>query len=254
MLNKLLSFVRSENMLSCGDCVICAVSGGADSVSLLFAMYLLAPKLGITLEAAHFNHGLRGVESDADAAFVQQLCDRFDIPLHMGRGSVVPGKKGLEAAARNARYSFLESLPGKIATAHTADDNAETVLMHLIRGTGLRGLGGIAPVRGNVIRPMLTVTRQEVLAFLDEYHLSWREDSTNAENNFLRNRLRHGVMPLLSKENPSIAQNLSQTALRLRLDEQMLSNMVQVEDTTVEHLRQLPNPLRAIFFGGKRCI
>ena len=244
MLNKLLSFARSENMFSHGDRVVCAVSGGADSVALLFAMYLLAPKLGITLEAAHFNHGLRGEESDADAAFVQQLCDRLDIPLHMGQECVVAGKKGLEAAARNARYSFLESLSGKIATAHTADDNAETVLMHLVRGTGLRGLGGIMPIRGKVIRPMLTVTRQEVLAFLNEYHLSWREDSSNAKDDFLRNRLRHRVMPLLKEENPGIVQNLSKTALRLRLDEQLLSSMAELQDPTVEDLRRLPDPVR----------
>ena len=198
MLNKLRCLIRQHAMVKPGEQVVCAISGGADSVALLFALYLLAPQMGFTLSAAHFNHGLRGAESDEDAAFVAALCDRLDIPLHMGQGSVVTGKKGLEAAARDARYAFLESLPGKIATAHTADDNAETVLMHLIRGTGLKGLGGISPVRGNVIRPMLTVTRQEVIAFLQEYNLSWRDDSSNAGDDFLRNRLRHRVMPLLA--------------------------------------------------------
>lgn len=245
MLNKLHAFVQQHRMLMPGDRVVCAVSGGADSVALLFAMYLLSSKLEITVEAAHFNHCLRGAESDADADFVAQLCDRLEIPLHMGRGSVVPGKKGLEAAARSARYGFLESLPGKIATAHTADDNAETVLMHLVRGTGLKGLGGIAPIRGALIRPMLTVTREEVLAFLQEYHLSWREDSTNAQDAFLRNRLRHRVMPLLQEENPSLAQNLSQMALRLREDEQLLSNQIPDTDADIGLLRPLPYPLRS---------
>ena len=124
MLNKMLSFLRRENMVRPGDTVICAVSGGADSVALLFAFYLLKDKLGVQLEAAHFNHHLRGEESDRDEAFVRQLCDRYDILLHVGAGTVVAGKKGLEAAARDARYAFLRSLPGKIATAHTADDNA----------------------------------------------------------------------------------------------------------------------------------
>ena len=223
MLNKLERFAREQNMIRPGDTVICAVSGGADSVALLFAFYLLKEKLGIILEAAHFNHHLRGEESDRDEAFVRQLCNRYDVPLHLGGGEILPGKKGLEAAARDARYAFLRSLPGKIATAHTADDNAETVLMHLIRGTGLKGLGGITPIHGNVIRPMLKVTRQDVEDFLDEWCLSHIEDSSNETDVYLRNRIRHHVMPLLTKENPKIAENLSQMALRLRLDEEFLS-------------------------------
>lgn len=244
MLNKLLAFVKRYRMLQPGDRVICAVSGGADSIALLFALYLLAPQLSVTLEAAHFNHGLRGEESDEDAAFVKQFCDGYQIPLHMGRGKVVAGKKGLEAAARSARYDFLERLPGKIATAHTADDNAETLMMHLIRGTGLKGLGGIAPIRGNVIRPMLTVTRQDVMAFLEEYHLPWREDSSNQTDLFLRNRVRHSVIPLLKAENPSVAVNLSQMALQLREDEAALAVQAEGQKPIVSQLRRLPPAVR----------
>ncbi len=218
MLNKLLRFVRQQDMIKKGDHVICAVSGGADSVALLFGMYLLREKLCITLSAAHFNHRLRGAESDRDEAFVRELCARYDIPLTVGSTQVVSGKKGLEAAAREARYDFFATLDGKIATAHTADDNAETILMHLVRGTGLRGLGGINPINGNVIRPMLMVTRQEVLAFLEEYCLHFVEDSSNKTDDFLRNRLRHRVMPLLKEENPRLAENLSQMAMELRED------------------------------------
>ena len=188
MFESLLTMMRRYEMTQPGDRVVCAVSGGADSVALLFALYLLKEKLGITLEAAHFNHQLRGEESDRDEAFVRELCDRFDIPLHVGRGRVVAGKKGLEAAARDARYAYFETLPGKLATAHTADDNAETILMRLVRGTGLKGLGGISPVRGRIIRPMLLVTRQQVRAFLEEYCLSHGEDSSNGTDDFLRNR------------------------------------------------------------------
>lgn len=245
MLNKLQSFMRQYDMIVPGDHVICAVSGGADSVALLFGMYLLAPKLNITLEAAHFNHCLRGRESDEDAEFVRQLCDRYLIPVHMGQGRVTAGKKGLEAAARDARYAFLQQLPGKIATAHTADDNAETVLMHMVRGTGLKGLGGITPVRGNVIRPMLSVTRQEVLDFLREYNLSWREDSTNNSDDFLRNRLRRRVIPLLKEENPRFAQNISDMALRLREDEAVLESQSQMKDPSIEVLRQQPYSIRS---------
>ena len=230
MLNKLLALIRRYDMLQHGDRLICAISGGADSVALLFAMYLLREKLGICLEAAHFNHKLRGEESDRDEAFVRALCDRYDIPLHVGSTEVVAGKKGLEAAARDARYGFFETLNGKIATAHTADDNAETVLMHMVRGTGLKGLGGISPVRGKLIRPMLLVTRQQVLDFLAQYHLSYAEDSSNETDAFLRNRLRHHVMPLLKQENPQLSENLSAMALRLRQDEEALSRLPDIAD------------------------
>lgn len=214
-------------------------------MALLFALYLKKDALGIVLEAAHFNHGLRGAESDEDEAFVREFCSRFDIPLHVGSGSVVPGKKGLEAAAREARYGFFAALNGKIATAHTADDNAETVLMHLVRGTGLKGLGGIAPVNGDLIRPMLNVTRQEVLDFLEEYHIHYRTDSSNETDAFLRNRLRHHVMPLLKEENPRLAENLSAMAQRLRLDEAALTNAADYSTLpTVTKLRQLEPAVR----------
>ena len=246
MLNKLLAFIREQNLITPGDTVICAVSGGADSVALLFALYLMKDKLEIQLEAAHFNHNLRGEESNRDEGFVRNLCDRYDVPLHLGSGQVVPGKKGLEAAARDARYGFLHGLSGKIATAHTADDNAETVLMHLVRGTGLKGLGGIAPVRGKIIRPMLKVTRQDVEEFLQEWCLHHIEDSSNAEDAFLRNRIRHHVMPLLVQENPRLAENLSQMALRLREDEMLLSQQANFETLpTVDQLRAMPKAQRS---------
>lgn len=227
MLNKLLAMVRQYRMVEPGDRVICAVSGGADSVALLFAMYLLRGKLGISLEAAHYNHGLRSEESDGDEAFVRAFCEHYEIPLHVGNSKVTSGKKGLEAAAREARYAFFATLDGKIATAHTADDNAETVLLHLVRGTGLKGLGAIAPVRGNIIRPLLLATRQDVRAFLDDYSLSFREDSSNDSDVFLRNRLRHHVMPLLKKENPDLSRNLSKMALRLREDHSLIERGIE---------------------------
>ena len=246
MRNKLLAFVRRYRMLQPGDRVVCAVSGGADSVALLFAMYLLRQRLQINLCAAHFNHHLRGEESDRDEAFVRDLCQRYEIELHIGSGQIVPGKKGLEAAARDARYAFLKTLSGKIATAHTANDNAETMLMHMVRGTGLKGLGAIAPVNDRLIRPMLSVTRQEVLDFLNEYHLSYVADSSNDSDEFLRNRLRHHVMPLLEKENPKLAENLSAMALRLRQDEEAISQLAQTESLPgVNALQQMPAALRS---------
>lgn len=244
MLNRLLAFLKRYDMVHPGDKVVCALSGGADSVALTFGMYLLRDKLGITLEAAHFNHHLRGEESDRDETFVKDFCSRYDIPLHLGEGYVQPGEKGLEAAARDARYAFFDTLDGKIATAHTADDNAETVLMHLVRGTGLKGLGGISPVRGGIIRPMLDITRQEVLEFLQEYNLGFVTDSSNRGEDFLRNRLRHRVMPFLKQENPEFSRNTSAMAQRLRFDEQALEAYAQPE-LTVTQLRALPQALRS---------
>lgn len=244
MLNKVLTFIREQDLVHPGDTLVCAVSGGTDSVALLFGLYLLRDTLGIRLEAAHFNHGLRGAESDGDEAFVRALCARYDIPVHVGSGSVQPGHKGLEAAARDARYAYFATLEGKIATAHTADDNAETILLHLVRGTGLKGLGGIAPRRGQIIRPMLTVTRQEAEAFLEEWNLPHREDSSNDTDAFLRNRLRRHVMPLLKQENPRLSENLSRMALRLRLDEDCLqASLADLPD--VEMLKGMHPALRA---------
>lgn len=227
MRNKLLAFLRAQSMVKPGDKVICAVSGGADSMALLWAMHLLKDKLEISLEAAHFNHNLRGGESDRDEAFVRDFCKNHGIVCHVGRGVVESGDKGLEAAARDARYAYLHSLSGIIATAHTADDNAETLLMHLVRGTGLKGLGGITPKADRLIRPMLTVTRQEVLDFLEAENIPYVTDSSNETDDFLRNRIRHHVMPLLKQENPSLGENLSLTALSLRRDAEALDALAE---------------------------
>lgn len=250
MVNKICAFLKRYEMVQPGDRVICAVSGGADSMALLWAMYLLKEKLQISLSAAHFNHHLRGEESDRDEAFVTEFCEGYGIPLYKGEGNIVPGAKGLEAAAREARYAFLHGLPGKIATAHIADDNAETLLMHLIRGTGLKGLGGISPVLGNRIRPMLTVTRQEVLAFLESYHISYVEDSSNREDTFLRNRLRHKVMPLLKEENPRLAESLTEMALGLREDEALLETKLAGKRLSVSELKEMPSSQRARVLGA----
>ena len=246
MLNNLRAFNRRYRLIEPGDSIVCAVSGGADSMALLWSLYLLKEEWRLTLSAAHFNHHLRGEESDRDEQFVRDFCAGYGIPLHVGSARVKPGKKGLEAAAREARYAFLRSLPGKIATAHTADDNAETVLLHLVRGTGLKGLGGIMPRNGNVIRPMLAVTRQQVEALLAEYAVDHITDSSNDTDAFLRNRLRHQVMPVLAQENPRIAENLSAMALRLRQDEEALAEAAKWDGSlSVETLRSQPPAIRA---------
>ncbi len=244
MLNKLLRCIRRYELITPGERIVCAVSGGADSMALLWAMYLLQDKLQIQVVAAHVNHGLRGEESDREEDFVRKFCEGYHIPFYSQKVSVQAGKKGLEAAAREARYGYLQSLPGKVATAHTANDNAETVLMHMVRGTGLKGLGGISPVKPGVIRPMLTVTREEVLAFLGEYHIQHVTDSSNASDCFLRNRLRHHVMPLLEQENPRLAEDISAMAMGLREDEAELEQQAQPV-CDVEKLKAMSSPRRS---------
>ncbi len=212
--------------------ILCAVSGGADSMYLLCRL----PELGYRVAAAHFNHGLRGAEADRDEAFVRDFCRERDIPFTAGRGDVAAFaadcRLGTEEAARRMRYEFLEreadSLGAAvIATAHTADDNAETVLMHLARGTGLCGLCGIPPVRGRVVRPMLDTSRETVEAYLRENGVGHVEDSTNAGDGYERNRIRHTAIPALRAENPALLEAVSRMTLLLRRDEEYLSGLAR---------------------------
>ena len=213
-------WILSHDLVRPGDTVTCAVSGGADSMALLCCLLSLREELGFTLNAAHFNHLLRGTESDADERFVAAFCREQGIPFFPGRGSAAEEGartgRSTEEAARELRYEFLLSCPGKIATAHTADDNCETVLMNLIRGTGLKGLCGIPVQRDRMIRPMLSVTHEEAMAYLASLSRSWREDSTNIEDFCRRNRLRHHVIPLLKEENPALAETVLRCCETLR--------------------------------------
>lgn len=208
MNKRLIAFAQAEGLFDGAQQVVCALSGGADSVCLVHLLRQLQPVFGYTLTAAHFNHCLRGAESDGDEAFVRQLCQTLEIPLVTGRGdaAVYAAAEGLsvEEAARVLRYNFLLAQPGLIAVAHHADDQAETVLINLLRGTGLKGLCAMAPRQNRIIRPLLTATRQEILTFLEEHSISYRTDSSNLADDALRNRLRHHVIPLLQAENPNL--------------------------------------------------
>lgn len=229
---EILSRCRAERLLCAGDRVICAVSGGADSMAMLWCLYTSREALGISVCAAHFNHGIRGAEADADEAFVRAFCESHGIAFFAGRADVTAYAEEngltLEEAAREKRYEYLLSLPGdKLATAHNADDNAETVLLHLLRGSGLRGLCGIPPVRGRIVRPMLSVSREDIVRFLNEENIPWREDRTNAEDDCLRNRLRHRVMPLLYEQAPHLRKNLLRQCALLRGEDTLLDELAR---------------------------
>lgn len=223
-------FVKKYDMLPPGARVLCAVSGGADSVCLL---HLLAKMPEITVVGAHYNHRLRGEESDRDEDFVRRLCARLGVKFIRGEGDVSAFARenglGCEEAARRLRYEFLESAAraencGRIATAHNANDNAETVLLNLARGAGLRGLCGIPPVRGMIVRPLLGTTREEIEEYLRENGLSHVEDSTNAADDYSRNRLRHQVTPVLREINSGAVMNIFRTTESLRRDEEYLAS------------------------------
>ncbi|MFQ9556217.1 MAG: tRNA lysidine(34) synthetase TilS [Oscillospiraceae bacterium] len=214
-----------------GARVLCAVSGGVDSMYLLHRMAELGAQRGFTVGCAHFNHGLRGVESDRDEAFVRAQCEKLGVPFYAGRGDVTSVRgMGTEAAARELRYAFLTHCADEhgydwIATAHTADDNAETLLLNLARGCGLRGLTGIPPQRGKLLRPMLDTTRAQAEAYLTARAIPHVEDSTNAADTYARNRVRHHAVPALESVNTAFVQHTSDTAALLREDERFLSGL-----------------------------
>lgn len=245
MKNKVLAAL--VRLTSAGQTVTVALSGGADSVVMTHCLASLGEETGIFVRACHFNHHLRGAESDSDEAFCREFCKKLGIPLTVGHGDVKARMartgESLEEAARNLRYGFFAAQDGLIATAHTADDNAETVLLNLVRGTGLKGLGGIPEQRENILRPLLKVTRAEVMAYLLAHGLDHREDSTNEEDDCLRNRLRHRVLPLLKAENPNFLTGVSRMTENLRQDEALLQEQADGL-TSVTDLQNAPEALR----------
>lgn len=257
MKNNVLSHLLTVPLLQKGDTVTCALSGGADSVAMTHLLWSLRDSLGITVRACHLNHHLRGEQSDADAAFCADFCEKLGIPLTIGDADVAARMaqtgESMEEAARACRYAFFAEQPGLVATAHNANDNLETVLMALVRGTGLKGLCGIPPKRANIIRPLLNCTREEILAYLSENGLSYREDETNAKDDCLRNRLRHRVVPLLKEENPSLFAAASKMAFSLREDETYLQQKADALLAAADRgkgrylaklLRDAPTPVR----------
>jgi tRNA(Ile)-lysidine synthase len=229
---RVLAYIRKHRLISAGDRVGIAVSGGADSVALMRVLLELRGELGIVLSVVHFNHKIRAAAADADERFVRDLAMLHGLELHTSSGDTPAfareRKLSIETAARQLRYAYFESLMkngmvARIATAHTLDDQAETVLLRIVRGTGITGLRGIARTLnyadqdgepwGIIVRPLLGCRRAEIESYLRSLNQQWCEDATNADVTFTRNRVRHSLLPLLEREfNPAVKERLSELA------------------------------------------
>lgn len=226
---RVLTYLQKHHMMSRGDTIVVAVSGGPDSVCLLHILHSLCPALGIKLQVAHLDHLIRGTESEADALYVAKLVKKLSIPATIEKRDVKMYRKrhkiSLEEAAREVRYNFLAEVvantgAGCIAVGHTQNDNVETILLHLIRGTGMRGLRGLQPVTRwklneknlTVVRPLLEISREETLSYCARHRLHPRQDSTNLSLAPLRNRIRLELLPLLKRYNPQVVTAILRTA------------------------------------------
>ncbi len=226
ILSRVARVCREKALFPVGSTVLAAVSGGADSVSLLLILLALQDTLDIRVEAAHYEHGIRGEASREDARFVQAMCAERGVRCHVGHGDVPALARGwkcsLEDAARRARYAFLEQAArevgaARIVLAHQLEDQAETLLLHLVHGCGLDGLAAMRPLSGNRARPLLDIPREMLIAYLNEIGVPWREDATNLDTAHARNLLRHEVFPVLCRINPRAAEAIGRTAAQAAL-------------------------------------
>src|SRR5215471_19837660 len=211
VLDRVLKTITRYSMLPAGARVAVAVSGGADSACLLHVLREIGPRYSLTLSVAHFNHKLRGAASDEDEAFVGRMAAGMGLVFHRADADLSKTTDNLEQAARRARRSFFAGLirsgcADRVALGHTRDDQAETVLFRLMRGSGLPGLAGIHPSTDEgFIRPLIDATRAEVEQYLRDHKIQWREDATNRDPRFARNRIRYGLLPQLRREwNPQL--------------------------------------------------
>lgn len=237
MKNKVLATIKKYNMLQKGDGVVIGLSGGADSVSLISVLNELAPMLDLRLYAVHLNHGIRGDEARRDESFSRELCAKLgikifvftkDVPCEAQQRSMT-----VEEAGRAIRYELFnkvleETLSTKIAVAHNMNDNAETVLMRLCRGTGIKGLGGISPVRDNIIRPLIEVKRSQIEVYCAEKGLNYCTDSTNLVSDYTRNKIRLTLIPWLEQNlNPSVCEGINKTSVFMREEDEYLDNLAE---------------------------
>ena len=221
-------YIEANQLIRPGDVVVVGLSGGPDSVFLLYALHTLQARMGFTLRAVHVHHGIRGAEADRDEAFSEKLCAKLDIPfqaVHVAAPAYAAQHGlSLEEAARILRYEALEAARQQlgqataawIAVAHHLDDQAETVLHNLVRGAGLRGLAGMENRRNHVIRPLLSIKREDILKWLKQYDIPYVTDSTNADPHYTRNRIRSTVLPELREINPEASAHIAHSAALLR--------------------------------------
>jgi tRNA(Ile)-lysidine synthase len=234
---RLQNAIQRSGLIRQGERVGVAVSGGADSVALLLLLVALKKELGIALSVLHFNHKLRGPAADADEKSVADLARKYKLPFYSAAAAVKfiakNNKANLEATARRLRYAFLAQCASehhldKIAVAHTADDQAETVLAHILRGSGLTGLGGIHPQVDKIVRPLLSVSRSDLRLYLKAHKRTWREDATNRDTSKTRARIRKKLIPLLKKEfQPRIVEHLASLSNHARQDDALLHHLAE---------------------------
>lgn len=231
-IRKVSQFIEEKHLFGSGDKVLVALSGGADSVALLRVLL----RLGYACEAAHCNFHLRGEESVRDERFVRALTERLGVPLHVihfdTNAYAASHNVSVEMAARELRYDWFAKLRQEcgakvVAVAHHRDDSVETFLLNLVRGTGINGLQGIRPVNGEVVRPLLCVSRAEILDYLSSLGQDYVTDSTNLQDEFVRNKLRLNVIPMLETINPSVSETIAETARRLADVAQVYQEAIQ---------------------------
>ncbi len=236
MMKMFSDFCEKHRLISENDHILCAVSGGADSMAMLDILHKMSETYYINISVAHLNHGIRGEEADRDERFVQEFCEKLGIILRSEKVNVPEYAKlnslGIEESARILRYDFLQKTANeltcnKIATAHNARDNAETVLMNLCRGSGLRGLCGISPVRGNIIRPILCFDRHEIEEYLEINGISFQTDTTNFDTKYSRNCIRYGAIKELEAYNEKFASKFLSATELLREDEIFLNSLAE---------------------------
>ena len=236
VLEKVRAFIAETRMISAGDKVLVALSGGADSVAMMHILMTLSEQLGFSVCAAHMNHCLRGEESDYDEYFVRNFCSQRDIELAVEKadigGIAAARKQGIEECARSVRYDFLyraaEAMGAvKIATAHTLSDNAETLIFNITRGSGLNGLCGIPAVRGRLIRPLLKLTRAETEGYDREVGLPFVTDSTNSDTDYTRNYIRKEIVPRLTEINPAFLASVERLVSSVGEDSEYIDNEAQ---------------------------
>ena len=230
--NRVLDYINKYNMFKAGNRVVVGLSGGPDSVCLLFVLWELREKLGISIKALHVHHGIRGAEADRDEAFCEKICSDKGIPfesIHVDAPAKAKSEGlSLEEAARILRYEALNNVPAdKIAIAHNADDNAETVIFNMCRGCGIDGLKGIVPVRDNIVRPLLEIRKNAIVEFLDDAGIPYIYDSTNSNKEYSRNGIRADVIPGLQDVNEAAVNHILHMTEKIQIVADYFDHMVE---------------------------